>query len=411
MVTVTAKAISLSVRPTQSADLCFPVDGIIEYLPSGLLGQTFEGIDIKTISNGLKPNVELPVPGNLVELPPSDEINPEDPTIAGPLGDGPEQIEVALKGRALAKLRSADVATDLTQLLSWYGLKESTDESDEAVHARVNLLGSQPGQSNSLYKLIDRLSDELEKRYNRLDAAYDADPYPWGVFPKTIATTSGNTVGAAKSTTTGTPVSTTTQEQNLDTTSTTETITEGREFATPRSDNRARYLRAEIGLRQEQLAAYRLVKLNSADNIMYQKAMSATEVRRLQIALLNRYLVPPFEGTVTAIFRNVGDYVTVGQPVLRLENDAEVYLVGTIKCRGLIRVGYKVEVETTLFGEPGASSIIIYGVVRAIRGHEPIDEQWNVMIRCENVDSHGSRLLPLNYNFDFNTTTINLTSP
>jgi hypothetical protein len=51
----TAKAISLSVRPTQSADLCYPISGIIEYQPESLLGQTVSAYDLITLKNKVQP--------------------------------------------------------------------------------------------------------------------------------------------------------------------------------------------------------------------------------------------------------------------------------------------------------------------------------------------------------------------
>jgi biotin carboxyl carrier protein len=199
----------------------------------------------------------------------------------------------------------------------------------------------------------------------------------------------------------------TTGGQSFHTQTTNDTTYDGQEYRSLQGENHARYLRAEIGLRKERLAAYRLIKMNSATNVDYAKAMTTADVRKIQLSYIDTFLVAPFDGVITAVFRNVGDFVTAGQPVLRLENDQTVYLVGQIKCRGLIRLGDPAHISTTLFGIPGEAEAEIDGTVCAIRGHEPIDEQWNVVIRCNNETPDG-RALPLNYNFDFDNTQISL---
>lgn len=197
----------------------------------------------------------------------------------------------------------------------------------------------------------------------------------------------------------------TTGAQIFDTNTTTTTTYSGREYEIPLHDNKVRWLRSEIALRQEKLAAFRLVKLNAKENVLREKAMTTAEIRKIQLAYVDTFLVPPFDGVITAVFRHLGDFVTAGQPVLRIENDKFVYLIGTIKCRALIRVGDKVTVSTTLFGAIGGPTVEIEGAVCAVRGHEPVDEQWNVIVRCDNQAGTG-RILPLNYNFDFKGTEI-----
>jgi biotin carboxyl carrier protein len=387
-----AKAINLRVRPTQSADLCYPVSGIIEYQPENLLGQTVNAFDLAALGNKLAPNVKLPTPG-AVSI----------PTLGGgtslagvaalpqPVGDGPFEIESELGNSVLSRLRAKDIATNLTQALSWYGLKNSTDQTAEAVKRRNELLGKSPSDPNSLLALLDSLSHVLKVRHDALANLYQAG----GVQEVT------NPTSTSKSTTS------TTGGQSFDTNSQTDTTYFGHEFQYPALENNARYLRSEITLRQERLAAYRLTKMNSSENVEFAKAMTAADIRKIQLQYIDTFLVAPFNGVVTAVFRNVGEFVTAGQPVLRLENDKTVYLVGQVKCRNLICVGYNVHISTTLFGNPAGLPVEIDGIVRAVRGHNPIDEQWNVMIRCDNVAA-GGRILPLNYNFDFDNTEVSI---
>jgi biotin carboxyl carrier protein len=392
----TAKAISLTVRPTQSSDLCYPVSGIIEYQPENLLGMTVSAYDLITLKDQLRPSVELPSPTSLGiqtgNFNPPSGLGPggiDVVTLPRPIGDGPDEIESGLGRAVLSRLRSQDIATSLKQALAWYGLKNSADFTNEAVRRRTELLGKTPSDPNSLPGLLSSLSKVLKKRHELLAYLYEENEVEAVTTPTSISTSSSHTTGG----------------QSFQTSSNTETTHKGHEFQTPPADNTARYLRAEIALRQERLAAYRLVKMNSSENVDYAKAMTAADIRKIQLDYIDTFLVAPFDGVVTAVFRNLGEFVSAGQAVLRVENDRTVYLVGQIKCRSLIRVGYTAQVTTTLFGEPGGAPVQIDGTVCAVRGHEPVDEQWNVIIRCDN-QGPGGRILPLNYNFDFDSTDI-----
>ncbi|MEC5218406.1 hypothetical protein RCH09_003375 [Actimicrobium sp. GrIS 1.19] len=391
----TAKAISLTVRPTQSADLCYPISGIIEYQPETLLGQTVSAYDLIALKNKLHPVVELPAAS--IKIRNFDSLSGSKKIVSGiaatlippPIGDGPGEIESDLGQSVLSRLRAKDIATGLTQALAWYGLKNSADLTGEAVKNRTELLGNNPADPNSLPSLLGSLSRVLKRRHDLLAALYESN----GVDAVTNSTSNS------------TSSSQTTGGQAFNTASQSETTYGGQEFHAYPADNAARYLRAEISLRQERLAAFRLVKMNLGENVEYAKAMTAADIRKIQLDFIDSFLVAPFDGVVTAVFRNIGEFVTAGQPVLRLENDKTVYLIGQIKCRSLIRVGYTAHVTTTLFGEPAGTQVQIDGIVCAIRGHEPIDEQWNVIIRCNNTGPGGS-ILPLNYNFDFDNTEI-----
>jgi multidrug resistance efflux pump len=127
------------------------------------------------------------------------------------------------------------------------------------------------------------------------------------------------------------------------------------------------------------------------------------DIKKLQLAYISTILVSPIDGVVTGVFRNKGDYVRAGQAVVRVENDAEVLLVGTIKFRGLVSVGTGVEVTTEIFDAPPA--LTVPGSVVSVRGHDSENELWDVLILCNNRKA-GKPILPINYNFDFDDTTV-----
>ena len=45
------------------------------------------------------------------------------------------------------------------------------------------------------------------------------------------------------------------------------------------------------------------------------------DVKRLQIAYLNTILMSPISGVITGIYKNPGDWVQAGEPVIRVENN------------------------------------------------------------------------------------------
>ncbi len=392
-----AKAVALSVRPVQSADLCFPLGGIIDEQSNDLLGRNVDGFDRKAFVLGLEPRSRIPSAADSPWMSATTFTKPAASSILGQIeistasGDGPGHIDAELGRRALSRLRADDLAAELVQAISWHSLKYRSDESDEAVDMKRKILGTSPGAPDSLYRLLEKLTTEIGQRSEKLQELYGAIGPDEVTNPTSTSTTSSKTTGG----------------QSFDTTTTTETTYFGREYRFPWRENRIGHLRSQVALKQERLAAWRLLMLHGGQGPLFERSLTGSEVRKTQVAYVDTFLLPPFSGLVTAVFRGVGDYVAPGQPVLRLEDDAAVYLVGTIKCRVLIRVGDNVTVTTTRFGQPGAADVQIEGTVRAVRGHNAIDEQWDVLIRCNNV-ANGARILPLNYNFDFDATDIDI---
>ncbi|MDT8262661.1 HlyD family secretion protein [Roseomonas sp. DSM 102946] len=393
---VKAKAISLSVRPVRSADLCFPMAGIIEFQPDNLLGQAVQSFSREALLERLEPKATLPPDSNLiVTMGPNTKPDPGKGVLFGnddPVPFGPDRIESEIGRSLLSRLRAADIATQLVQAASWYGLKSSADLNDAAVASKRTLLGNNLSDPNSVPRLLDALAGQIRSRGQQIEQAHVADVEDSGGFSRGTGGSSGTT--------------NTTGGQSFDTASSITNI--GREYRSPLLDNRLSHLRAEISLRQERHAARRMVALHTPRNVDYERAMAAAEVRKIQVTYLDTFLLAPFSGVITGVFRNLGDFVAAGQPVMRLEDDTGVFLVGTIKCRGLISIGNTVKVTTTLFGAPGGVPVEIEGFVSAIRGHDAIDEQWNVLIRCDNV-ANGKRILPINYSFDFDATELEIT--
>jgi hypothetical protein len=77
----------------------------------------------------------------------------------------------------------------------------------------------------------------------------------------------------------------------------------------------------------------------------------------------------------------------------------------------MLRIGTTLEVSTTLFEAAGAAPITVSGEVVAVRCHDSVSEQWDLLIVCENRTAAGDLILPLNYNFDFESTTVEVIAP
>jgi hypothetical protein len=95
---------------------------------------------------------------------------------------------------------------------------------------------------------------------------------------------------------------------------------------------------------------------------------------------------------------------------MRDETDDPIYLVGTVKYRGMLRIGSKLNITTTLFDAAAADATptTVPGEVVAERGYDAVSEQWDLLMTCSNRTAAGDPILPWNYNFDFETTTIDL---
>ncbi len=71
----------------------------------------------------------------------------------------------------------------------------------------------------------------------------------------------------------------------------------------------------------------------SVQNLPYLNAVFDNElnsidadVYRLQIAYLNTILMSPIPGTITGVYKNPGEAVRAGEPVIRIENNTAVLL-------------------------------------------------------------------------------------
>jgi biotin carboxyl carrier protein len=126
------------------------------------------------------------------------------------------------------------------------------------------------------------------------------------------------------------------------------------------------------------------------------------EVRTLQLNYVHSHLTAPIDGLITAVFKDVGESVEPGEPVLRIENDRVVLFVGRIQHQGRLSVGRNARLVLGSVFEDGSTQTI-EGTIVAIRGHEADNDEWEIVIRTDNPIVDGSPLLPLQYSLDPDT--------
>jgi hypothetical protein len=131
-------------------------------------------------------------------------------------------------------------------------------------------------------------------------------------------------------------------------------------------------------------------------------------VYQLQVGFLNSILLSPLGGTVTGIYKNPGDPVRPGEPVMRVEDNSTLFLLGTVVYRGPIQVGSTVNITTQLFDAAGPTTALSGSVV-AVRGRGD-DDVADLVVQCANpLDGSGNPTFPIGYVFDYDNTSMTIT--
>ncbi|RKT10555.1 HlyD family secretion protein [Paraburkholderia sp. RAU2J] len=447
MTTIPAKAINLRVRPLQSVDLCFPVDGILAGFwqedpgSSGatqndihLLGKKVKAFDLGNLYSQLStvhpPGIwKFSGPGKPAVFEPlSDSLQPLG---WGRLKYDSKAIRDAMSESILFELRAEQVKAALDKAV---GQRENiwVQKYEVSVYEATKLVYDRTDPNSKLNRL-KRLAAISQDQHDRLDAEYVAD------FPKDGSGAPVWNKGVIKQSVTGGSVSSNKVQTQIQDSKTTiqswltdgsfptennSSSTRGYDYRTPSLENDAQLERAQISLRDEQLSAVSTTNY-ACGSLVERKATELgpdgltvrylandlaaidLDIKRLQAAYMDTLLVSPIDGVVTGVFRNIGDSVRAAQPVIRIENDAEIYLVGTLKYPGLLQIDQSISVSTQLADTSEPRSVS--GKVRAVRGHDSEDNLWDVLILCNNREG-GQAQFPINYNFDFDTTTVTVTA-
>lgn len=476
MTTIPAKSINLRVRPVQSVDLCFPVDGILagvwrQAVPgqrespgatrndNHLLGKSVKAFDLANLY-ALLGTIVTPARGKFV--------GPGKPVVWEPLPDGTQPlgwgrlkydskaIREEMSESILFELRAEQVKAALDKAVGqreniWVQKYESAVyEASERVYDR--------DKSNSKLNRLKKLEAISQLTHDRLGKEYEGDP---GLVDDPITHEKNPAIVKFSSTHTDTnslrgrsypdPTDKTKMLQDWDVfrvgatptgqplynvddkdnkrwdytlNQASDSSTKDFDFKIPSYENEAKFQRAQVSLLDEQLSAVSATNYACGSHAerhwMEAKPTGLTprylandlaaidlDIKRLQVAYMDTMLVSPIDGVVTGVFRNIGDSVRAAQPVVRIENDIEIYLVGTLKCRGVLLIGQDISVTTNLADT--SLQRTVPGTVAAVRGHDSENDLWDVLILFDNRLGGDEALLPINYNLDFDTTTIDVT--
>jgi hypothetical protein len=452
----TAKAISLKVRPIQSVDLCFEVSGIIGEQNFNLakLGTRVQAFDLAGFyANLLASKGDASRPGLLK----FDSQAIHEAVTSGATG-GP--FLFALRAENLKAVMDKAINLRENSYYQKYVNKNAVIAQTLQVYQPSS---APPAIPVTKPDRLDALAAISQTQHDTLSAAYNADSRT-GVVKVTTndmtsdAASTGTSDGTSTGTTTGTGTSksdqsstgkaktsgTTTPSSGPSSKSTGETDSTGTSSTTgsstsnqtstgtsktnttgdtkvtqktqntdygyrhPSAENDSQYQRAQVSLADERFAQFIFSQNLPFLPVVFDNELESIDldVKRLQVSYLNTILFAPINGIVTGLFRDLGDCVQAGQPVMRVENDDEVLIVGTLKFRGLLSVGSKVSITTSIFDSP--TPVTIKGAVVAIRGHDSEDEEWDAIIRCPNLDASNNPIFPINYNFDFDDTTVDI---
>jgi hypothetical protein len=431
-----AKVISLRVVASKIANLCFEVGGIL-----GEWGQDAFAVNPAVKDLGDSDNNQLGATVSAFDFAGFYATLGSMPTVPGHparlIYDFLE-IQAFVKPFTLAALRAEPNKAALSKAINaranaYYA--KYADAPSDPTWAKLGLFGQNaiikkireyysPSIADSKWTRLEVLSAVSTGQFNLLDGAYTSEVPPrTGVQRTTNSVISGSTIQEGLTNEALAPRPTPTAQLPPpqpaaplsgggsiypgDTTD----IQEGRStqliantdygYRVPYLENKAQYLRAQISLTDEQF-----VQLMYIQNLPYLEAVFFNEltsidsdVYRTQIAYLNTILMSPIAGTVTGVYKHPGDAVRPGEPVLRVENSDFVFLLATLAYRGPISIGSKVTIETKLYGLPGPWTPPIVGIVVAVRGRQ-VDDNWDVIIKSNNLDTGGKHILPLGYHFD-----------
>ncbi len=180
------------------------------------------------------------------------------------------------------------------------------------------------------------------------------------------------------------------------------------EYKTPFHEARARHLRAKISLKDQRFDLFMFEQnIPHLEQIFKNELASVdNDVFQLQIALLRSFLISPRPGIVTGIYKNPGDSVNVGEPVIRVEDNAVVHIVANLVHYGPILIGATATLTTDMDGSAGGTTTLNGSVIAArvlgSGGH------WEVIVKVNNLDGIGNFILPLGYYFDAEYTTVTI---
>jgi hypothetical protein len=410
-VTLPAKVLALSVRPLQASHLCFNMDGI--------LGDAILNSKNEPVATLGAPVTAFPFDSFYSTL----ETAPTTHGDKSRLLYDPGQLQSYTQPYALATLRAEgrklalQKAINARQNAYWAKYGSISKIKDQMVNSySASKKNSKPARLTTLGQLADEQWNKLSKEYNSdkrtgvvkstgivsqsTDASATWDNVEFGGgFPippaeylwTTLLVTNENAYNLTQQSGAGSSA-----------------ITDYG-YRVPSIEDQAKNERAQISLIDQQFAQFMLgLTLPNLEHSLGNELSSIDcDVARLQVSVLDTILMSPISGIVTGIYKNPGDFVRAGEPVIRVEDSSTVLLVAKLLFPDSITLGSTLTISTSVFESEPTNAIA--GTVVAVRGQSD-DDRWEVIAQFTNNGSE-SAVLPLGYHFDFDDTTATITTP
>jgi multidrug resistance efflux pump len=417
----TAKIVSLRSRPYYVNHLCFPVDGVLDQMNASIgswVVQTFDrselttsmlgfptgadpsrllydadGIDAYFLTPPMIPLARIVSDAARVAL--DQAINARSNAYFAKYADQSTLVQ-AIQNTYLAPTNlpapTLESKSEHLQNLMQISQQQWTALSDQYQATNFTSLANVTLPLGSTAAVVDHTESDIDTKEPEMDS-----------------TTSGSGGQNVLETTTTQPYKATQHITNQDFI-----------FRTPYSEAQAQFERAQLSLadelfgetmRQQTVQNYQEVLSNELNSINL-------GVYRLQIAYLNTYLWPPLEGWVTGIYKQPGEVVRAGETVVRVEGTGIAYLIATVVYPGLIQgrqfpdqPGMTATIQTSLYDAGGTPTTLTAEVLTA-RGCGD-DDTWELVLMYINTGNSNlfgggtsTPILPLDYHFDFDNTTI-----
>ena len=387
-----AQVVKLTATPASWANLSFEVGGIVQ-TPGPVLGTTVQAFDFTSLYSSLGSAVEytslIPEPGPHPPLEPAlAALRTPKPAYLLNSGD----LATNVQGSELMSLRAETIKATLDKACAlranvYYAKFANQDNIIAQIKTNLNVA------NNYLADLVKQSTAQ----FTGLSQAYhDPKDDKTGVVYSTKSSLDANT---QETNTANATVNNTHDHQDM--------VYQDYGYRMPLIEATAQNNRAQLSLMREQFGQFMAGQPGNNLGDVFANELTAIDmdVKRLQVAYLNTILLPPISGTVTGVYKQVGDAVLPGETVLRIEDLTNIYLVGTVICRQLVPLGAAVTVETTSLFSSGTSATI-NGTVIAARGDARGDDWWNVVISCQSPD--GTPVMAPGCTLDYEDTTVTI---
>ena len=399
---INAKPVSLTVRPFQVSNLCFEVGGILGESFTEL-GSRVSAFDFAKFYNTLRE-------ANTHELRPDGRVSFDadgiDAQTKAPSIVGARPVALAaLRAELVKAALNKAITTRANAVITRYG------NATGIINNYRDILRKKTARIKALQARSENDASLLRQAYEKGIKIEEQAPFKGITLPPRPAVIAGtfSTVSAHSDSHTFEPVAEVSSTSKSETDDAQTIVNIGYEYRIPHSENDGRNERAQIALGDEELSNFMQSHYldRMGEVLTNELALIDADIYQMQVAYLNTILMSPINGIVTGVYKNPGDPINPGEPVFRVENNADILVVAKVVCRGPISLGLVLQVKTTLFHKPGPHVVVIEAPIVAARGQGE-DDQWEVIVKQPNLDAAGQSILPLGYSFDYDNTEVNI---